>query len=162
MEESRLLKFKDDEIILYQGQKTQEMYKILMGKAALYLNYGKEDEYLIGVLSEQRCFGEVSVLCDQPSVYTVVSIGEVLLLRITEDYFEEFIKNNPNNVVGIMKNLANTLVTLSFNLNMLAKEMSTQEKSGSNTTREILDKIRHFAYIIPDHFPWEIGFDRKV
>ena len=67
--------FRDNEVMLREGDTTEEMLKILSGKAALYLNFGKENEYFIGVLSEGKCFGEVSLLAGKPSPYTVVAVG---------------------------------------------------------------------------------------
>lgn len=58
------------------------MYKIVSGRAALYLQYGTENEYLIGVLSDGKCFGEVSVLTGKPSPYSVVAISDIMVMRI--------------------------------------------------------------------------------
>ncbi|MEG2349513.1 MAG: cyclic nucleotide-binding domain-containing protein, partial [Hungatella sp.] len=106
-----MARFCEDDLILVQGSTKREMYKILSGKAALYFNYGTPDEYLVGVLSEQRCFGELSILCGKPSPYSVVALGEVLVLHITEHTFDDFIKNNTQNAIGIMRNLARTVDT---------------------------------------------------
>ena len=67
-------KFSEDEVIIREGETYEEMYKIVSGRAALYLQYGTENEYLIGVLSDGKCFGEVSVLTGKPSPYSVVAI----------------------------------------------------------------------------------------
>ena len=53
---SRMRQVKDGEIVVREGEQNNEMYKIISGKAAVYINYGKEDEYLLGIISEQRCF----------------------------------------------------------------------------------------------------------
>ena len=45
-------KFSEDEVIIREGETYEEMYKIVSGRAALYLQYGTENEYLIGVLSD--------------------------------------------------------------------------------------------------------------
>ena len=54
---SRLRKVKENDVIVKEGELHTEMYKIVSGKAVVYINYGEEDEYLLGVLSEQQWFG---------------------------------------------------------------------------------------------------------
>lgn len=147
MKQSAMSRFREDEVILRQGDLEREMYKIISGKAAVYFNFGQPDEYLIGVLSEQRCFGELSLLCGKPSICTVVAFGEVLVLRITEDNFDEFIKKNPKNAIDIMKNLADTIATLSMNLNMLAEDLTAvvNAKNDAGKLEDITLRIRQYA-----------------
>lgn len=147
MKQSAMLRFREDEIILRQGGLEREMYKIISGKAAVYFNFGKPDEYLVGILSEQRCFGELSLLCSKPSIYTVVAFGDVLVLRITEENFSEFIKQNPKNAIDIMKNLANTIATLSMNLNMLTEDLTAvvSAKNEAGKLEDITQRIRQCA-----------------
>ncbi|MCI8607341.1 MAG: cyclic nucleotide-binding domain-containing protein [Hungatella sp.] len=90
--ESKMVRFTEDQVILQQGSTEKVLYKIIHGKAIVYLNYGQEDEYIVGILSEQRCFGEFTILCGKPSIYTVVAYSDVLLLRIPEEDFDDFIR----------------------------------------------------------------------
>lgn len=147
MEQKSMLRFCEDEIILAQGCTKREMYKIISGKAAVYFHYGMPEEYLVGVLSEQRCFGELSILCGKPSVYTVVALEEVLVMRVTESNFDDFIKNNTHNAIGIMKNLANMVDTLSLNLNMVNDDLTTisNEKNNPQKMEDITRQIREYA-----------------
>ncbi|MCR5166923.1 MAG: cyclic nucleotide-binding domain-containing protein [Oscillospiraceae bacterium] len=48
--------FKEDDIIVKQGDISDEMYKIVYGKAAVFINHGEKNEHLIGILAEQKCF----------------------------------------------------------------------------------------------------------
>jgi len=57
--ESNMIHFAEDEVILRQGSTEKALYKIIHGKAIVYFNYGEKDEYMVGMLSEQRCFGEL-------------------------------------------------------------------------------------------------------
>lgn len=149
MSQSMMLQFKEDDIILQQGCTEKVMYKILTGSAAVYFNYGKPDEYLVGILSEQRCFGELGILCGKPSTYTVVAYEGVLVMRITMDTFDDFIKHNPQNAIDIMKNLANTVNTLSLNLNMLTDDISSivSAKKDTPELKDITHLIRQYSAI---------------
>ena len=141
--------FSDNEVMLREGDTGGEMLKIISGKAALYLHFGEESEYLIGVLSEGQCFGEVSLLAGKPSPYTVVAVGEVMAMRVTADQFESFVRDNTRNAVDIMKNMASRIVMLNANLNLLANDLSELAKSSDKSSQtlnytDITQKIRMY------------------
>ena len=137
-------KFSEDEVIIREGETYEEMYKIVSGRAALYLQYGTENEYLIGVLSDGKWFGEVSVLTGKPSPYSVVAISDIMVMRIGADRFESFISQNPRNTAEIMKNMANSIVMLKANVGMMSEELTeilnTLEKDKAN--KELAESIR--------------------
>lgn len=137
-------KFSEDEIIIREGKTYDEMYKIVSGRVALYLQYGTENEYLIGVMSDGKCFGEVSVLTGKPSPYTVVAVSDIMVMRIGADRFESFISQNPRNTAEIMKNMANSIVMLKANIGMMFEELTdilnTLEKDKGE--KELAEGIR--------------------
>ena len=137
-------KYSEDEIIIHEGEACDEMYKIVSGRAAIYLNYGTENVYLIGVLSEGKCFGEVSVLTGKPSPYSVVAVSDIMVMRIGADRFESFISQNPRNTAEIMKNMANSIVMLKANVGMMSEELTevlnTLEKD--KVSKELAESIR--------------------
>lgn len=140
--ESKMVRFAEDDIILKEGSTEKILYKIIHGKAMVYLNYGQENELLVGLLSEQRCFGEYTILCGKPSVYTVVAYSDILLLRITEEDFDDFIRNNSANAIDIMRNLANTLATLSLNINLVLEELKQGQNIEPTIYKDITEKVR--------------------
>lgn len=121
---TRLSQYHENEIILREGELKDEMYKIISGQVLIYLNYGKEDEYLIGVLSEQRCFGESGLLCHTSSLYTFVAMSDVLIMKIAQNEFDNFLKNNHLNSRNIIMNLAKENATMKCNIEMLLKELA--------------------------------------
>ena len=127
-------KFSEDEVIIREGETYEEMYKIVSGRAALYLQYGTENEYLIGVLSDGKCFGEVSVLTGKPSPYSVVAISDIMVMRIGADRFESFISQNPRNTAEIMKNKANK--ELAESIRMKLAQYNLSGISGSSVFSE--------------------------
>ena len=127
-------KFSEDEVIIREGETYEEMYKIVSGRAALYLQYGTENEYLIGVLSDGKWFGEVSVLTGKPSPYSVVAISDIMVMRIGADRFESFISQNPRNTAEIMKNMANK--ELAESIRMKIAQYNLSGISGSSVFSE--------------------------
>ena len=123
MDRTNIATFRKDEVIITEGKTNAEMYKIVSGQAAIYFDYGKETEYLVGVLTDGRCFGEIGLLTGKPSPFSVVAVTDIMLLGIGADDFEGFITEEPKNAADIMKNLAGTVVTMGANVNMLKDEM---------------------------------------
>ena len=141
--------FSDNEVMLREGDTGGEMLKIISGKAALYLHFGEENEYFIGVLSAGKCFGDVSLLAGKPSPYTVVAVGEVMIMRIQAEQFEGFVRDNAKNAVDIMKNMASRIVMLNANLNLVANELSDLAKEFEKSPQvpnytDITQKIRTY------------------
>ena len=123
MDRTRIKVFSEDEAVIREGQTNTEMYKIVSGQAAIYFDYGKDNEYLVGVLTEGRCFGEIGLLTGKPSPFSVVAVSSLMLLGIGADDFEGFIAEEPKNAADIMRNLAGTVVTMGANVSLLKEEM---------------------------------------
>ena len=141
MAKAGITEYKEDEIILKQGDPDKSLYKILSGQVAVYINYEKDDEYLVGIQTFPSCFGEMTILSEQPSFYTVVALTDTKILCVPEENFEGFIQNNPSNAISIMKTMAKNISLLNMNIKMLNEEIafhSMESGQASNPGSEIL------------------------
>ena len=116
---------------------------------ALYAHTDNLTEYLIGVISAGKCFGEVSLLAGRPEQYTVVAVDRVMVMAIREEQFEGFIKDNLHNTIDIMKNMADRIVMLNKNLGLIADELYESYKDGENKNSvtghsDISEKIKMY------------------
>ncbi len=145
MENAKMQKFRAGDIIMREGQTYDEMYKVVSGSVEVYIRYGEKDEHLIGIYSKSKCFGEMSVLSEQASIYTVVAFDEVLLMRITKDYLEEFIRNNPRNAIDIMKNMVHTTAVMQKNIGLLLDDLYDKNDTNKRRTEEIRQKIMQYS-----------------
>ncbi|MFG6339143.1 MAG: cyclic nucleotide-binding domain-containing protein [Lachnospiraceae bacterium] len=145
MENARMQKFQAGDIIMREGGTYDEMYKVVSGSVEVYIRYGERDEHLIGIYSKSKCFGEMSVLSDQAAIYTVVAFDDVLLMRITKDYLEEFIRNNPKNAIDIMKNMVHTTVVMQKNIGLLLDDLYDKDGANKRRTEEIRQKIMQYS-----------------
>ena len=118
----KMLRFREDDVILHEGIVNTEMYKIISGRAVCYLGYGTDEEYVLATLKEGQSFGEYSLLTGKPGIYTVIAYTDTLLLRIGEDEFTRFVEMNANNSIEIMKNMAKMINVLKTNIDMLREE----------------------------------------
>lgn len=139
-----MLQFSADEVIIKEGEIYQEMYKIVHGSVAIYLRYGQKEEHLVGIYSKSKCFGEIHVLSDQPSIYTVVAFDDVLLMRITKDTLEDFIRNNPRNAIDIMQNMVHTNILMQKNINLLLDDLYEKQDVNKKRTQEMKEKIQQY------------------
>lgn len=140
-------KYSEDEIVIKQGEMQKCLYKVMSGSFALYYNYGMENEYLVGILSPPSFFGEMMVLTDRPSDYTVVAVNDASLLCIPESCFDSFIENNPKNAVVIIKTMAKSMSMLNMNMNMLVDEISAigrDENADNNAVKALAEKYSHY------------------
>lgn len=124
---AKFVKIPADTIILREGEKNDDMYKIISGRAICNINNGTNSEYLLGSLNEGKTFGEYSLLTDNPGIYTVTAYSDMLLLRISRNDFEDFIQMNAANSVNIMRNMAAMMRVMRMNIDMLNGELQPQE-----------------------------------
>ena len=118
-----------------------DMFKIIKGHVEIYVGYGTPHESIIGILSEHSCFGEFGLLLKKPAIYTAIAYDDVLLLRIAEDDLEGFINDNHKNIIDIMRTLAENMMTMRFQIDLLLNEIENGKKFESND-EELKDKIR--------------------
>ena len=129
MSDLKMVKYSEGDVILREGELSTVMYKVISGHAEIYIDYGKKQETLIKVISRNACFGEYSFLLKKPAIYTVIAHEDILVLKISEDTLGEFIKTNHQTVIDIMKNMAQNMYTLRFQVDLLLKEFDASGKS---------------------------------
>ena len=156
MAKAGITEYKEDEIILKQGDPDKSLYKILSGQVAVYINYGKEDEYLVGIQSFPSCFGEMTILSEQPSFYTVVALTETKILCVPEENFEGFIQSNPANAISIMKTMAKNISLLNMNIKMLNEEIAFNSTEGSVGIQEDKNVIEESPLAISGNQNYEL------
>ena len=142
---SKLKKYKEDEIIVQEGQLTNEMYKILSGKVAAYINYGEENECLLGIFDEQRTFGESGMLCQRPCMYTIVALEETLIMRVSINEFDEFINHNTQNARNVIKNLAREVAVMRCNMDLMMNEFEQSQEGEIMNVRTLKERMRQSA-----------------
>lgn len=137
--------FKEDEIIMQEGDIVPYMYYVLSGAVTLYLNYHDKDEIVLGVCSAGKVFCEMGILNNSPSLYTAVAFdNETKLLKITQDNFVEFIKQYPENTIEILKNMAKINGMLAKNLELLSAEVV--DKSDTIVrNKDLKEKIARYS-----------------
>ena len=155
MQEPRIVKFTQDSVIMREGEVNPDMYKIIKGNAELYTGYQTPTESLLGIIGEQACFGEIGLLLEKPSPYTVIAYSDVYAMRITGDEIIDFITMNPRNIIDIMKNMAGSMMSMRLQIELLLKDLQSAKGVENidlkEKQRDVRRAMREYAlYSRPD------------
>ena len=129
MSDLKMVRYSEGDVILREGELSNVMFKIIKGHAEIYIDYGKKQETLLKILGNNACFGEYGFLLKRPAIYTVIAHDDILVLKISEDNLSDFIMSNHQNVIDIMKNMANNMYMLRFQVDLLLNELEAMGKS---------------------------------
>ena len=146
---ARIMTFPAESIILREGEVNLDMYKIIKGNAEVYVGYGTKHETLLGIIGPQSCFGEFGLLLHKPAIYTVVAYSDVYAMRITEGEMGDFVLENHKSIIDIMRNMANTMLTMSVQINLLIKEIEEGKKPDIETVKQLQKQLQRRSIYNP-------------
>lgn len=100
------LNFTDKQIVCRQNEPTNDLYFIVAGRYAVYVN-----RKLVSVLTINDMFiGEMSFLLNDRRSATILAVGNCRLIRIPKSVFLNLIRKNPHYGIFLSKLLAQRLV----------------------------------------------------
>ncbi len=103
-------KYRKGQVVFRQGDPGDCLYYIRWGSVGVYANYGEKNEERLAELRMEDYFGEMGLLDHASRSATVVSLDHgTVLSRISEDEFEEFLREKPARVVDILSRLSHKL-----------------------------------------------------
>ena len=148
-----LMKIPEGTVILTEGEVNMDMYKIVSGCAEAYTGYGTDKESVLAILGKGQYFGEIGLLAQKPSVYTIVAYSELLVMRITMSELDEYIKNNHHDIYEIMAKMAETMYNMKYSLDMVMDDMQkTRDDRLAGQYKAYFSKL--FAkYNVQRNFP---------
>lgn len=132
----------ENEVILKEEEVNRVLYKIVSGSVAMYINYGQDREYLVGVISAGKCFGETGFLVGAPSPYTIVANGDMELEEIYQDDFQRFIIENPQSAIEIMTGMAASVNLLEAHIDLLLDEADDKVSKKKELTMQLENLLR--------------------
>ncbi len=139
-----IVTFSADSTILKEGVVYNDMYKIIQGKAVLYVGYATEKEVILGIIGPGSCFGEMGLLLQAPAIYTVVAFTDVYAIKVTPDRMGQFIENNQNTVLQIMQNMARTMTVMQHEIVALEDELSSYTHEATDEKHAQKEMVRSY------------------
>ena len=136
----RLENYPEDHVIIKEGVKNNRMFVVLEGSVALYMNYGKKNEYVLGVCGKNKIFGEMSMLSKEESDYTAVAFTDAKVAWFQENNLNQFLAGYPNCAADFLKNIAKNNALMRKHMTLLMNEVDTlsekisQLDNGSENT----------------------------
>ena len=114
----------------------------------MYTGYGTPNEVLIGLLGPGTCFGEFGILTGQPAIYTIITYSKTKILRVTEGLMGDFIQENKDDILQIMRNMATNMTRMQHQINQLSRELEevtenrTKRDTANNKDDSVIEILR--------------------
>ena len=131
-------------MVLKEGEVNMDMYRIMDGHAELYVGYQTPSETILGILSKGAYFGELGMLTQKPSIYTVVAYSNMKIFRLAPDDLEDYFGKNPSDAISIMRHMADSMYNLKFNMDMLLKELGKKQSGAAAQIAYIRKQIAKY------------------
>lgn len=136
---STIKKYPEGSVIVTEGEAGNEMYFILSGKVAVYLNTFSDHAFEICELGPGEIFGEMSLLEDMPRSATIVALEPLNVLAVDKEHFEIFLSNQPQMALKLMKSLSGRLRSthrklIELNHSPLPEQQAVEINSSRSTS----------------------------
>lgn len=110
-------RFDNNAIIIEEGQTEHPLYIILEGQVDIFLPKKQKDNLpdrptriKLSRLVKGECFGEYSLIDNEPASASVVATCPCTMLKITRKHFREVIDSNDNVAKIIYRNMLKALI----------------------------------------------------
>ncbi len=107
-------------VIINQGERSNSLYIVVKGRLKVYVTDEEGRQALLAFLNKGDFFGELSLLDDEPRSATVMTVEKARLLRLTQDGFHQFVAAHPENLLPMLRILANRLRALDETIRSLS------------------------------------------
>ncbi|MBN1499625.1 MAG: Crp/Fnr family transcriptional regulator [Spirochaetes bacterium] len=101
--------YKDNEMIFCENEYGEELYIIQSGQVKITKIV--DEEVLLAVLKPGDIFGEMAILDNRPRSASAISFGEVTLMAINKNNFENMVKSQPQLATRLMQLLSERVWT---------------------------------------------------
>jgi CRP/FNR family cyclic AMP-dependent transcriptional regulator len=109
-------RFSSDQIIFHHGDPGGLLYIITLGKVKITYSTPEGHEALLAILGQGDFFGELALLDDSPRSATAEAIGKTETLTLHREEFMQFIRQNPDFSLHVLKTLAQHIRRLNSQL----------------------------------------------
>lgn len=106
---SRIKEYENGEVILEGNSEGACFYVLQSGRAQVCGEVYKGQYTEIAVLEKGSCFGEMSLISDEPISNTVIALEECTMLHMSKADFVKFVSDNPGILILLYKIMADRL-----------------------------------------------------
>ena len=134
--------FKKGEIIMKEGDVGKSFFKLLEGKAGVYADYAKKNPFRLGFLNTGEFFGEMAILEASPRSATIVAETAVTVAEIPEDEMTKYFKENPDQIIELMKHLGNRIQAMAADYAESQVLLKQLQDSDEAKKKSLFSKIK--------------------
>ena len=127
-----MTKYNKGGIIVHQGDTGDILYRVMQGTVSLYIDYGTENEYLLGVCGVGKCFGAYNCYSGRPSSYSAVADEDAVVMEVPKDELHSYLALNPKNAEEILAGMSKQITLAMKHVEMLNEELA--DKLSKSTT----------------------------
>lgn len=98
-----------DEILIHQGDVSDNIFIVVSGVLVSLLSYGLETQKIIGTINASETIGELGVISGEPRSLTVKALVDAELLQLPGEVFLQLCLNHPDISMHIMKLITSRL-----------------------------------------------------
>lgn len=95
-----------EEPIITEGEQGNAMFLIVEGEVVIH-----RGEHRLATLRVQDCFGEMSILDNEPRSASATATTDCLLLKVDQDHFHAILNQNADVAMAIIRTLTRRLRT---------------------------------------------------
>jgi len=106
--------FRDGEVIIKEGTKGREFYRLVSTQGGLRVSI--KDEELACITTPGEFFGEIAGLLNMPRQATIASVGDSVVERYDLESIESIIREYPEIAVQMMRTLISRLIEVNVRL----------------------------------------------
>ena len=137
--------FRLNEVIFKDGAYQNWMYNICEGSVDIYSEYGTSSEKKLITLTKGQFFGEIGMIAVMPRTATAVAAQDgVVLEQISNEDFEDYLLNHPENVQPIMSSVSKRIRELTDDLSAITKmtsEAQGEEEKAAGSLAEFVSNL---------------------
>ena len=98
--------FLPGEVIMYEGEFSQELYILVSGRVRIAKGYREPHEQTLALLTQGDFFGEMAIFENAPRSATIVAEEEAELLMLSGEKFKQTIYQKPEMAFEIFRELS--------------------------------------------------------
>ena len=137
--------FRLNEVIFKDGAYQNWMYNICEGSVDIYSEYGTSSEKKLITLTKGQFFGEIGMIAVMPRTATAVAAQDgVVLEQISNEDFEDYLMNHPENIQPIMSSVSKRIRELTDDLSAITKmtsEAQGEEEKAAGSLAEFVGNL---------------------
>lgn len=102
--------FADGALIARQGDPGSELFVIASGHVSVVVACDDGAENIVAQRGRGDCVGEMAIVHQEIRMASLVAVGEVLILVLSQDNFRTIMRNRPDTSIAVTRTLADRLI----------------------------------------------------